>query len=182
MAHTSSFAAAGLLDRITRPLRQGDVALALGVIAILVVLILPMPRLLLDLLLAVSITFSVLVLLTSLFIEKPLEFSAFPAVLLIATMLRLALNLASTRLILAEGQLGGRTGDRGVRQLHHAGQLRDRPDRVRDPGDRELRGDHQGLGPHRGGLGALLAGRHARQADGDRRRSVGGTDRRAGGA
>jgi flagellar biosynthesis protein FlhA len=71
-----------------------------------VVLILPMPRLLLDLLLAVSITFSVLVLLTSLFIEKPLEFSAFPVVLLIATMLRPALNLASTRLILADGHEG----------------------------------------------------------------------------
>ena len=61
---------------------------------------------LLDLLLAVSITFSVLVLLTSLFIVRPLEFSSFPAVLLIATMLRLALNLASTRLILADGHEG----------------------------------------------------------------------------
>jgi flagellar biosynthesis protein FlhA len=106
MAYPSSFAAAGLFDRITRPLRHGDLALALGVIGILVVLILPMPRLLLDLLLAVSITFSVLILLTSLFIEKPLEFSAFPAVLLIATLLRLALNIASTRLILAEGHQG----------------------------------------------------------------------------
>ena len=64
MAHDPSFAAGGLLDRLSRPLRQGDLALALGVIGILVVLILPMPRLLLDLLLAVSITFSVLILLT----------------------------------------------------------------------------------------------------------------------
>ena len=55
MTHTSSFAAGGLFDRVTRPLRHGDLALALGVIGILVVLILPMPRLLLDLLLAVSI-------------------------------------------------------------------------------------------------------------------------------
>jgi flagellar biosynthesis protein FlhA len=80
--------------------------MALGVIAILVVLILPLPPLLLDLLLAVSIMFSVMVLLTALFIEKPLEFSAFPTVLLIATMLRLSLNLASTRLILAHGHEG----------------------------------------------------------------------------
>ena len=58
MARTSSFALAGLLDRILRTLRQGDVALALGLIGIPVVLILPMPRLFLDLLLAVSITFS----------------------------------------------------------------------------------------------------------------------------
>jgi flagellar biosynthesis protein FlhA len=97
---------AALLGRAGAILRQGDIALALGVIAILVVLILPMPRVLLDLLLAVSITFSVLVLLTALFIERPLEFSSFPAVLLIATLLRLALNLASTRLILADGHQG----------------------------------------------------------------------------
>ena len=58
LARTSNFALAGLLDRILRTLRQGDVALALGLIGILVILILPMPRLLLDLLLAVSITFS----------------------------------------------------------------------------------------------------------------------------
>lgn len=86
--------------------RRGDIALALGVITILVVLILPLPAMLLDLLLAVSIIFSVLVLMTALFIHTPLEFSAFPAVLLIATMLRLALNLASTRLILANGHDG----------------------------------------------------------------------------
>ncbi len=91
---------------IWQALRQSDVLMALGVIAILVVLILPLPPVLLDLLLAVSIMFSVLVLLTSLFIEKPLDFSAFPTVLLIATMLRLSLNLASTRLILANGHEG----------------------------------------------------------------------------
>jgi flagellar biosynthesis protein FlhA len=101
-----SLAPAVLLGRLGDNLRRGDLALALGMIAILVVLILPVPRLLLDLLLALSITFSVLVLLTSLFIVRPLEFSSFPAVLLIATMLRLALNLASTRLILAEGHTG----------------------------------------------------------------------------
>ena len=72
-------------------------------LAILVVLILPLPASLLDLCLALSITLSVLILLTALFIEKPLEFSAFPTVLLIATMLRLSLNLASTRLILGQG-------------------------------------------------------------------------------
>ena len=106
MAYNLSLAPADLLGRLGTTLRQGDLALALGMIGILVVLILPVPRLLLDLLLALSITFSVLVLLTSLFITKPLEFSSFPAVLLIATMLRLALNLASTRLILANGHEG----------------------------------------------------------------------------
>jgi flagellar biosynthesis protein FlhA len=94
------------LPQLGLALRRGDIALAVGVLAILVVLILPLPSLLLDLCLALSITLSVLILLTALFIEKPLEFSAFPTVLLIATMLRLALNLASTRLILGQGHLG----------------------------------------------------------------------------
>jgi flagellar biosynthesis protein FlhA len=87
-------------------LRRSDIALAVGMMAILVILILPLPPLLLDFSLAISITFSVLILMTSLFIQTPLEFSAFPTVLLIATMLRLALNLASTRLILAHGHEG----------------------------------------------------------------------------
>jgi flagellar biosynthesis protein FlhA len=87
-------------------LRRSDIGLAVAMMAILVVLILPLPALLLDFSLAISITFSVLILMTSLFIHAPLEFSAFPTVLLIATMLRLALNLASTRLILAHGHEG----------------------------------------------------------------------------
>jgi len=86
--------------------KRGDLALALGIMAIIVVLILPLPAFLLDFSLAISITFSVLVLMTALFIQKPLEFSAFPTILLIATMLRLALNLASTRLILGKGHEG----------------------------------------------------------------------------
>ncbi len=73
---------------------------------IIVVLIVPLPPLLLYLLLAISIVFSVLILMTALFIQTPLEFSSFPTVLLIAAMLRLALNLATTRLILAEGHNG----------------------------------------------------------------------------
>ncbi len=85
---------------------RGDVALALGIIAILLMLIVPMPKWLLDIALAVSISFSVLVLMTALFIRKPLEFSAFPSVLLLSTMLRLGLNLASTRLILSDGSRG----------------------------------------------------------------------------
>ena len=87
-------------------LKRGDLIFALGVIGILVVLILPMPTWLLDMSLAFSITFSVLILMTAIFIEKPLDFNSFPTVLLLATMIRLALNLASTRLILAEGHTG----------------------------------------------------------------------------
>jgi flagellar biosynthesis protein FlhA len=87
-------------------LRRGDLALAIGVMTILVVLIMPLPAFVLDMLLAVSIILSVLILMTALFIHAPLEFSSFPTVLLIATMLRLALNMASTRLILSHGHEG----------------------------------------------------------------------------
>src|SRR4051794_2816379 len=85
---------------------RGDIALALGILTILVVLILPLPSVILDLFLAISITLSILILMTALFIQTPLEFSAFPTILLISTMLRLSLNLASTRLILSRGHEG----------------------------------------------------------------------------
>lgn len=83
-----------------------DLALGLGVTAIIAMLILPMPAWLLDIGLALSITASVLILMTALFIEKPLQLSSFPTILLIVTMLRLGLNLASTRLILSHGHEG----------------------------------------------------------------------------
>jgi flagellar biosynthesis protein FlhA len=86
---------------------RGDIAFALGIMAILTILFLPLPPWLLDIAFSFSITLSVLILMTGLFIARPLEFSAFPTVLLIATMLRLSLNLASTRLILSEGHHGG---------------------------------------------------------------------------
>ena len=92
--------------QIPKFMKRGDIALALGVIAILIVLLLPMPTWLLDFSLAVSMTFSVIILMTVLFIRNPLELNTFPTILLIATMLRLALNLASTRLILADGHTG----------------------------------------------------------------------------
>ena len=94
------------LAEIGNILRRGDIALALGIMTILVVLILPLPSMVLDLFLAISITFSILILMTSLFIQAPLEFSSFPTILLISTMLRLSLSLASTRLILAHGHEG----------------------------------------------------------------------------
>ncbi|MFA5122309.1 flagellar biosynthesis protein FlhA [Zavarzinia sp.] len=103
---STGFDPLALLGRLNTALRRGDVLLAFGVIVILTVLIFPMPSFLLDISLALSVTLSVLILMTALFIEKPLDFSSFPTVLLIATMLRLALNLASTRLILEFGHEG----------------------------------------------------------------------------
>ncbi len=101
-----ALAANKVFERFTAAARRGDVALALAVVCILAVLILPMPSWLLDVSLAMSMTFSVLILMTVLFIHRALDFSSFPTVLLIATMLRLSLNLASTRLILANGHEG----------------------------------------------------------------------------
>lgn len=92
--------------QIMSALGGGDVTLAMGIVGILVILVLPLPSWLLDVLLTVSITFSVLILMTTLFVQRPLDFSSFPTVLLIATMMRLALNLASTRLILSHGHEG----------------------------------------------------------------------------
>ena len=96
----------GAFDAVRDYLKNGEIALAIGILAILVVLLLPLPPWLLDLALSFSITFAILILMTSVFIRKPLEFSSFPTVLLISTMLRVALNLASTRLILAHGKEG----------------------------------------------------------------------------
>ena len=95
-----------VISRFVSVIKRGDLAFALGLIMILVVLIMPMPPWLLDIGLALSITLSVLILMTVVFISKSLEFNSFPVVLLIATMMRLALNLASTRLILAKGHEG----------------------------------------------------------------------------
>jgi len=94
------------LSEIGSLIKRGDIALALGILTILVVLILPLPSFVLDLFLAISITLSILILMTALFIQAPLEFSSFPTILLISTMLRLSLNLASTRLILSHGHEG----------------------------------------------------------------------------
>ena len=85
---------------------RGEVALALGIVGIVVLLILPIPAFMLDVLLALSITSAVLILMTSLLIRRPLEFTAFPTVLLMATLFRLGLNIASTRLILGHGHEG----------------------------------------------------------------------------
>ena len=83
-----------------------DIGFALGVVAILLMLFIPLPPVLLDLGLAISLAVSVLVLMVALWIPKPLEFNSFPTLLLVVTMLRLSLNVSSTRLILSEGHTG----------------------------------------------------------------------------
>ena len=95
-----------LAARARRYLPGTDIGLALGVVALLSVLILPLPTILLDIGLALSITASVLVLMVALFLIRPLDFSSFPTLLLLTTLLRLSLNVATTRLILSHGNEG----------------------------------------------------------------------------
>src|ERR1700748_1764255 len=96
----------GIVGRARGYAPGSDVGLAIGVVALLSVLILPLPTILLDLGLALSVTAGVLVLMVALFLDRPLDFSSFPTLLLLTTLLRLSLNVAVTRLILSHGNEG----------------------------------------------------------------------------
>ncbi|OQX20182.1 MAG: flagellar biosynthesis protein FlhA [Desulfobulbaceae bacterium A2] len=86
--------------------RRSDVYASLGLIFILLLMIIPLPPVILDLCLALNITIAILILVLSLYIERVVEFSVFPAILLVTTLFRLSLNVASTRLILLYGHEG----------------------------------------------------------------------------
>ena len=101
-----------------------DFGFAAGILLILMVLFLPLPAVMIDMGLALSIALSVLILMVALWIQKPLEFSAFPTVLLIATLLRLSLNIATVRLDLEQSyptlHLVGRNGMHKYNNQDHA--------------------------------------------------------------
>ena len=103
---TTAPAAASENDFLGRFFKRGEVWLGIGLMTILTFLVLPIPPFVVDFGLAISITFSVTILMTVLFIGRPLEFSSFPTVLLLATLLRLSLNLGTTRLVLTRGNEG----------------------------------------------------------------------------
>lgn len=92
--------------RMMALIRNGDYLLAAALFAVVVVLILPVPKMILDTLLALSVGSSILVLLVIIYVREPVQLSVFPTVLLIMTLYRLALNVASTRLILLDGDAG----------------------------------------------------------------------------
>ena len=94
---------AGPLPLITR---NSDVFMAVAVVGILVFMVIPLPTVMLDLLLAFNITGALVILLSGMYILKPLEMSSFPSILLLATLFRLSLNIASTRIILLHGHEG----------------------------------------------------------------------------
>ena len=86
--------------------KNGEIMLAAGVVIILFVMLVPLPTFFLDIMLCVSISISLLVLITTMFMTSPLEFTIFPSLLLVTTLLRLSLNVAATRLILLNGDMG----------------------------------------------------------------------------
>ncbi len=86
--------------------KHSDILMAISAVVILVVMIIPLPAMLLDILLSFNITFALIILLVGMYISKPLELSAFPSILLITTLFRLSLNVASTRIILLHGNEG----------------------------------------------------------------------------
>lgn len=100
---------------------KGASALAapIFIIILLAMMILPLPAFVLDVFFSFNIALSVIVLLTALYTVKPLDFMAFPAILLISTMLRLALNVASTRIVLTEGHTGGAAAGKVVEAFGH---------------------------------------------------------------
>ena len=97
---------AGQIERQWSLARNQDIALAICVIGILVVLVIPIPTWMLDILLTINISISVVVLLWTIYLQRPVEFNVFPSLLLILTLFRLSLNVAATRLILSEGYAG----------------------------------------------------------------------------
>lgn len=86
--------------------RQGDILLASGVVVILFVMLIPLPTIILDIMLTFNLSFAFVILMTAMFIKTPLEFTIFPSLLLVTTLMRLAINVATTRLILLHGESG----------------------------------------------------------------------------
>lgn len=105
-AQTTDAGGMGGLDGLNKLFARSEIWLAVGLVIILMMMIIPMPTFIVDLGLTISLTFSVVILMTVLLIKKALDLSSFPTILLLATLLRLALNLGTTRLILAHGNEG----------------------------------------------------------------------------
>ena len=110
------------------------IGVPLGVLAVLAMVVLPLPPIVLDVLFTFNIALSLVIVMAVFYVARPLDFGVFPTVLLLATLLRLALNVASTRVVLLHGHTGsarGRPRDRGVRRVRDRRQLRRRRRGVR---------------------------------------------------
>ncbi len=94
------------LGKLSFLLKNNDIALAIGLVTIISMMVLPIPPEILDFLLTLNISFSIIILLVCLYTKEPLDYSTFPTILLLATLFRLGLNVSSTRLILLYGHAG----------------------------------------------------------------------------
>ncbi len=108
-----------VLEFTKKVAKHNDIALALGIVTVLLFLLLPIPAFLLDIMLAFSISTSLVILVTTLLIPTPLDLSVFPSLLLITTIIRLSLNVASTKLILANGHLGDKAAGHVISAFGH---------------------------------------------------------------
>ena len=167
------------------PMRGTHLLAPAAVMAVVLLMVVPLPPLMLDLLLSIDIGLSVVLLLTVIYVKQPVEFSVFPSLLLLLTLVRLSLNVASTRLILMHGQDGV---DAAGHVIMSFGQFVVGGNFVVGTVvflvlDRHSVHRHQPRRrPHFGSHGPVHVGRHARTADGDRCRSECGAHRRARGA
>jgi hypothetical protein len=141
--------------------------LALFFLGILAVMLIPLPAFMLDLMLSINISISLLILMAVINAGRPIDFSTFPTVLLFTALFRLALNVASTRLILLEGDAGSVI--RTFWQLRRRRPARRRRGGVPGAGGDPVHRHHQGPEPHQRGHRQVRARLDARQADVDRR-------------
>ena len=130
---------------------RGNLGVPLLLLVMMGMMMLPVPPFLLDVLFTFNIALSIVVLLVSVYALRPLDFAVFPTILLVATLMRLALNVASTRVVLIHGHDGGSAAGHvieGIRQCGDRRQLRGRCGGVRHPHDHQLRGGDQGCRAH----------------------------------
>ena len=160
--------------------RKADLLAAGGVVLIVAMLIIPLPPMLLDFFITLNISAALMIVVATMYVPRALDFSSFPTILLLTTLFRLAINVSVTRLILLEGDAGHVVEAFGnfVVGGNIVVGLVDLPDPDRDP----VRRDHQRRRSRGRSRRPLHPRRHARQADGDRRRPQRGPDHRRGGA
>src|SRR4051812_14969111 len=106
MAAAKAEAAAKPSNGLLTALKSTDIQFALAVVAIIMMMVVPLPPFILDTLMSMSITMSLMILLISIYVKEPLEFSTFPTLLLLTTLFRLALNVGTARSILLNGATG----------------------------------------------------------------------------
>ncbi|MGC8720620.1 MAG: FHIPEP family type III secretion protein, partial [Thermodesulforhabdaceae bacterium] len=106
MAEAAQTTITGIITQRLRNISDSDALMGIGVVSILSVMLLPLPGSVLDIFLSLNISFAIVILLTAIYTLKPLDFIIYPSLLLVTTLFRLALNVASTRLILLQGHEG----------------------------------------------------------------------------